>query len=355
MYEEITVEDIQTKLLSNIDETYEKSEGFPTYDILKSFAIEENKLYLALQTMLNMLDVDLLTGDALTKYVLQRKGIVRKLATYSIGTVQVAGTGNIVVGDLFSTPGLIQFIATENKSILESGEVQVKATIEGITGNVGANSITQMPITISGITSCNNSLSTSGGYEAETDDSVRTRYYEALQLPSNSGNAYNYLVWAKSVNGVGDAKILPLWDGANTVKIVIIDDNKQIADASLILAVQNYIDPNSSGTGAGQAPIGAYCTVVSATEKTINIDLVDIQEEAGVPLEDIKTSLTMNITNYLRDIAFKQNYVSYAKIGNVILNTIGVSDYTTLTINGGTVSITVLNEEVGILGVVNVV
>jgi len=349
VFEEMTTDNLQITLLGNIGESYEKSPGFPTYDILKSFAIEENKLYLILQNMMDMLDVDLLTGGELTKYVLQRKGIVRKLATNSLGIVTVTGTGNITIGDLFSTVDNIQFVADESVAVVTTGEIIVKAVVEGITGNLGANSITLMPVTLAGIVSCNNSLPTSGGYEAESDDSVRTRYYEALRLPSNSGNAFNYLTWAKSISGVGDAKVLSLWNGANTVKVVIIDSNKQVASANIVLAVQNYIDPNSSGIGEGQAPIGAYCTVTSATGKAINI-VVDIQEDTAYTLAEVLENVEANITTYLQEIAFKQSYVSYARLGLTILNTVGVMDYTTLTVNGTTTNIVIGNEEVAILG-----
>ena len=123
----------------------------------------------------------------------------------------------------------------------------------------------------------------------------------------------------------------------------------------LFRSVQDYIDPNISGTGEGEAPIGAYATVVSATSKLINIDLVDIQEATNYTLAEITESLKINITNYLKEIAFKQDYVSYAKIGNVILNTEGVEDYSNLKINSGIENIAILNEEVAVVGVVNVI
>ncbi|MBU3146891.1 baseplate J/gp47 family protein [Clostridium sp. CF012] len=355
MYENMTAENILIELLANVSNDYEKSLGYPTADILKSFSIEENKLYKILQSMIDKLDVDLLTGDYLTKYVLQRKGIIRKIATKSPGILNVIGSGEVKIGDLFSTSNGIQFISIEDKTITTSLDIKIEAVIAGASGNVGSNSIVQMPVTLAGIVSCNNIGSTHDGYNAESDDSLRQRYYDALQLPTASGNRYDYMTWAKEVTGVGDAKIISLWSGANTVKVVIIDSDKQPASADLIKKVQDYIDPNSNGKGEGQAPIGAYTTVISATSKAINIDLVDIQEATNYTLADITISLKTDITNYLKEVAFKQDYVSYAKIGNVILNTEGVADYTTLTINGGNVNINILNEEVATLGVVNVV
>ncbi|MBU3145031.1 baseplate J/gp47 family protein [Clostridium sp. CF012] len=366
MFENKTVPNITTEMLRNIDDSYEKTVGNPTADIVTSFAIESKNLWLELANLFNKLDVDLLVGDELTKYVLQRKAIIRKISNKAKANLTITGNGNIVIGDLFSTSSDIQFKSLESITVVGTVIVKVEALIGGINGNVGANSITQFPVTLAGIITCNNPLSSYDGFEEETDDSIRARYYEALQVAPTSGNKYHYLKWAKEKTGVGDAKVIPLWNGDKTVKLIIIDSNKQVASTDVVASVQNYIDPkgiydsitskwSTWGTGSGQAPIGAYCTVVSATSKLINIDLVDIQEETNYTLVDITNSLKINIATYLKEVAFKQDYVSYAKIGNVILNTIGVADYTTLTINGGNINIPILNEEVAILGVVNVV
>lgn len=62
-----------------------------------------------------------------------------------------------------------------------------------------------------------------------------------------------------------------LWKGPNTVKVVIVDANMQPATQALIDKVQNHIDPGGTGLGDGQSSLGAFCTVVSAITKAINI------------------------------------------------------------------------------------
>ena len=57
-----------------------------------------------------------------------------------------------------------------------------------------------------------------------------------------------------------------------------------------------------------------------------------------------------SVVEYLKEIAFKSNFVSVAKIGDLLLNTEGVNDYASLTINGSTQRITIAEKSVAIIG-----
>lgn len=353
MYEDKTAAGLHEELLGQIDDSYQKTVGYPTYDLTKAFALVMAPLYLALADTAAKLDVDQLSGDDLTRFTKQRKGVKRKEATYATGLLDVTGSGQVKAGDLFETAGGIQFRADATTDIVSSAHIAVTSTIAGAAGNVGAGAITMMPKTIQGITACSNPAPTSGGYASETDDSLRARYYEALQRPPTSGNKYHYIAWAKEVSGVGDAKVYPLWAGDNTVQIVIIDDNKQPADNKLIASVQQHIDPDSAGTGDGEAPIGAHCTVTSAIAKSIAVT-VTVKLLAGYDAEVVRKNITDAITEYLQSIAFKQDYVSYGKIAGAINDSIGVEDYSGLTVNNGNANIAVADKEVAILGGVTI-
>jgi uncharacterized phage protein gp47/JayE len=345
MFEDKNAEAIQQEMLNNIDDSFEKSAGYILYETIKSFAIEVSKLYQGMSSVASKVDVDKLTDSDLTKFVYQRKGINRKLATKATGILTVTGTGSITKGDLFETASGTQFVAIETKAITATGTVNLEAVAAGTSGNVGASTITQMPITIQGIISVTNTAPTHDGYEAETDARLRERYYSALRQPATSANKYAYINWAKEVNGIGNAKCVPLWSGANTVKVIIINSLCQPASSELVAAAQTYIDPAASGTGQGQAPIGAYCTVASATNKSISVSVKINRLDAYSDLT-VKTNIQNKITQYLQDIAFSQDYVSYAKIGSLILEAEGVKDYTTLLLNNVTANIAVGNEEI---------
>lgn len=344
---------IHSEILENVSDVYQKTMGYPTYDLTRAFAIEALTLLEQVELVEDKLDVDNLTGDQLTRFVEQRKGIERKVATCATCALTVTGTGTIAMGDLFESTGGIQFAATENVSITLSGTVVVQATTRGTAGNVGIGSITKIPVTIAGITGVTNVAAAVGGYEEETDDDLRNRYYEALKKPATSGNVYHYEQWAKSVTGVGGAKVFPLWNGDNTVQVIIIDANKGVATDELVELVQKYIDPNISGTGEGEAPIGAYCTVTSAMGVDINLS-VTIQLMTGYSLSDVMASIEENVTAYLQEVAFNQNYVSYGKIANAVNDTMGVMDYADLLVNDGTANIEIGEKQVAVLGMVTV-
>lgn len=352
MFEKSTNE-IHSEMLNSIDKSYQKSVGFPTFDITKAFAIALTPVYKLIEKVAEKFDVRNLKGDELTLYTKQRKNVVRKEATKATGVLTVYGNGSVRKGDIFETEAGTQFQASETVEIIEAGEVPVEAVKAGVSGNVGADSIVKIPKTLQGINSCTNADETMGGYEQETDESLLERYLEAVRQPPTSGNKYHYKAWAKEVAGVGDAKVFPLWAGDNTVKVVIINDMKQPADSKLIADVQEHIDPGISGTGEGEAPIGAYCTVESATGKDINVS-AKVKVLSGYTLEEAVLNIEKGVEEYLRSIAFNQNYVSYGKIANAVNDAEGVEDYSELLINEGTANVSVEDTEVAVKGVISI-
>ncbi|MGO5072332.1 baseplate J/gp47 family protein [Clostridium sporogenes] len=360
-----TEEQLIKDMLNNISNTYEKSEGHLTYDLTKTNAIELSNLYKYALSIANLRLVKDLSGNDLTARVYDNKGIVRKVATRAKVILTLVGTGTIKKGDLFSTPNNIEFRSLETKQIAGKGTILVECTQAGNIGMVGANSITEFPITIQGFTAVTNNEASYDGFEEETDEALKQRYYESLKNPITSNNQAHFIYWAKSVTGVGNAKVIPLWNGNLTVKVIIIDSNMQPASTDLVNTVQKYIDPKGTleastntwslwGTGAGSSAIGNYCTVVSATAKNINIEC-SITKANGYSDNEIKTNISMKITEYLKKIAFSTtiNYVSHAKIISLILGADGVLDAQNVKVNGNlTNNVIVGKEEVATMGTV---
>lgn len=267
-------EQILKRILSNIPDRYDKSKGLFLYDFSKATAIEFERKNKEIQEVASKLDVENLSGEELESFVYQRTGIERKPATKATAAVIITGQegAKISIGDLVGAD-TVNFISLEDKIIGPTGQIEVLVECEssGTIGNVPAGAIKYFPVSIAGLTSVTNTESVVNGYDAESDESLLERYYERIRTPATSGNKYHYLNWAKEVVGVGDARVISLWSGDNTVKVIIIDSNKQPASEGLINKVQEYIDPNISGLGEGQAPIGAFCTVVSAIRKDIDV------------------------------------------------------------------------------------
>ncbi|WP_155591850.1 baseplate J/gp47 family protein [Lysinibacillus cavernae] len=339
---------IHDRMITNISDDYDKSKGNFVYDITKPVAVEFAKQQEKIAAVQEKLDVEKLTGDELTRTVYQRTGVSRKPATIATTTVIVSGTaGTLVkVGELVGTESIL-YTVIEEAVLNESGfaHVRVQCNEFGPIGNVPANTIVNFPASINGLVNVYNPYPVVDGYEEETDHDLRERYYDKLQRPGKAGNKYHYREWALEVTGVGDAKIFPRYNGPLSMKVVVIDANKLPASAELVQKVHDHISE--------QMPFGVEdLSVMAAIGVPINISatlsLVD-----GYTEPIVKKYIKENMIEYLKEIAFKVSYVSYAKTGSEVIDSEGVLDYQDLLINGSTANVVIPEDGVPVMGGVN--
>lgn len=351
----LELEQIHEDMLNAIHDRYQKTLGFPAYDFTRAFALAVLSLDGDVEVAERRLNVENLTGQELDLFIFQHRGLSRRYATYATATLRVVtGSGAIQAGALFSTASGVEFYATTDGTYTEGDTFPVRAYLAGESGNVEAGTITYMPVAIAGIAAVTNDAPATGGYDEESDDELRERYYNDLRNPNNGGNQQAYIAWALSVPGVGRVRIFPQALGANTVEVCIVDATMEAADSSLISQVQELIDPNNNGDGAGEAPIGAKATVTTAAEVAISVSAtIVLAEEAdlGTVTEAVKT----NLTEYLREIAFAEGttYVSYAQLSSVVSSTEGVLDQSGLQVNAGSVNLPLTDRQVPVLGEVS--
>lgn len=354
---------ILNQMLDAVDSSYQKTVGFPTYDILAAASIPMAQQEENLAAVKAKLDPANLVGEELDAYIRPRTGQVRTAATYAVGALTVTGTGTVEKGALFESGGGVQFAAMERVAVSGTGTVPIRALSAGSGGNLPPNSITMMPVQIAGIVSVTNDNATAEGYNAESDAAYYQRFLVRLQTPPTSGNQYHYLSWTMEISGVGGVQVYPLGHGANTVDVVILDTTGQPASSKLVEAVQAYIDPNSDGIGAGMAPIGACCYVSAAAKYDIGLS-VTVTRTADAEAETVTAAIRAALAEYLAGISLaayqpslkadKSYEVSYARMGTAILATPGVQDYETLTVNGGTANLTIAARSVATLGEVTI-
>ena len=340
-------------MLDAVPDSYQKTIGFPTYDILAAADIRVDETQARLEAAEKRLDPENLTGADLDAYIRPRTGQARNAATYAVGTVQVTGTGTVSEGDLFESGGGIQFTATETVAVNGTATVPICCTQSGAIGNLAAGSITMMPVQIAGIVSVSNSDTTTDGYDAETDAAYYARFLLRLQTPPTSGNQYHYRSWAMEVSGVGGVQIYPLGHGDYTVDVVLIDTEGKPASPLLVQEVQDHIDPESKGIGEGEAPMGAYCYASAATGVSLALSMT-VTAMPGAVQSEVTQAIEEAVAAYLKSVAFASDYVSFAKIAAAILDAPGVKDYEGLTVNGGTANIPIADRQVAVLGEVTV-
>lgn len=342
---------ILNRMLADVDSTYDKSEGSFFYDVLSATAIEFEKAYKSNENELRKKHIATAVGKELDELVKEYANMERKHSTQSTKPVILTGINGaaIVEGEMVSSDNL-NFIFTESKTIVDgTAIVNVKCEKYGSIGNIPAGAIKYFPKTLAGIQTVTNIEAFTNGYDEETDDELRERYYEKIGEPQTSGNEAQYRAWSKSVTGVGDAKVIQNWDksngkdGAGTVKIIIINSNKLPADNELITAVYDYI------ISVRQVCSGEL-TVVSATAKSIDISVTLDIDTLNYTVDETHADVEKNETDYFKSIAFQQDYVSYAQINNKILNSDGVKDCSNLLINSGTSNIALAENEIPVLG-----
>jgi len=128
-----------------------------------------------------------------------------------------------------------------------------------------------------------------------------------------------------------------------------------LVDTTTIVWVDQvlYRSAFSKDTGDGKAPIGARVTVEAASTVLISASAT-LTIAAGYDAASVRSAVQTNLDAYLKSLAFAaDNDVRFVRIGQTILDTAGVQDYTGLTVNGGTVNITIGDQAVAVLGTVN--
>jgi uncharacterized phage protein gp47/JayE len=341
-----TKEEIMERMFSGIPDTYDKSEGSFIYDAVVAVSIALEDGYLEMEANLDKYFVDTTYGEYLDRRA-SDYGVYRKPATFASTTLTITGTdGTLIPADTRFYSDTVYFKSLTPATISGGSiTVSVVCELEGTLGNVPANTITNLEQAIVGVTSVTNVNPVTNGTDAESDELLKERVYAVIQTPSTSGNVQDYLNWCNEVVGVGAAKVLPLWNGNGSVKCVLVNSNMRAADAALITAVQDHVEV--------ERPIGAVVTYVSATELAINVT-VDVTLAEGYDLPTVTPNITDEMTAYLKTIAFVSSTVSYAAIGSKILDTEGVLDYQNLSVNSGTVNISVANTEIPVVGTINV-
>ena len=312
-------------------------EGSFARDLINANSVEFENTYLELAMIYEASFADTSWGDFLTRKCAEF-GIDRKLATYSVGEVTFSGAKNITIstGTIVAVPDGNQYSTDEVVTTDENGEATVSVTClsVGSAGNVAEGMISQISTTIYGLKSVANAEATHDGYDEEDDDELFLRYIIALRTPATSGNVYHYYNWASEVEGVGVVKIIPLWNSPGTVKVLFLDSNGQIASDDLIQKVYEHIEE--------YRPIGADVMVVSAHNKVVDIE-VDVKGTLDVTL------LLEDINAWIVEKGLDLKYLSYAKVGDLIMNQPLVEDWDNLLLNGKN-KVTLESEEIVKIG-----
>lgn len=342
MFENQTNEAILRRMLERVPADIDKREGSIIFDALAPAAAELAQAYIKLETVLNLA----LSDSASEEYLTRRAydfGVYRKLATKSkrkgVFKNDVEQGIDVPIGSRFSIEKL-SYLVVERLSL---GQYVLECEIVGVIGNHYYGSLIPVDY-VDGLASAELTDILTPGEETESDESLLERLLFRARHAATSGNANHYKQWALEVAGVGDAIVIPEWDGAGTVKVVLLGTNKHAPPIGVVDAATMHINE--------ERPILAgSLTVQGAVEVPINIT-VSLQLASGVTLEAVIQQIESTTSAYLETLAFRDPLVRVTRIANLLLDIPPIIDYEELLINGGTANIEMAAGEVAVLGVV---
>lgn len=349
MYEDINYESIKNNILSNIKDL-DKREGSFVNDMVSPISIELDGAYQQFNTMLGIMFLDDNTGYYLEKRA-NEYGVYRKNGTKAIGKVKFTGIEGTIIpkGSLVSTSSNLLFETIE-QAVISLGTTAVTTNIIaqdiGSKYNVIENTIISIPVKINGIASVTNESQILSGTDAETDEELLNRTIIQIQNPATSGNATHYKLWSLEVDGIGDAKVFPLWDGNGTVKVMPITSDRRSPGTTIINNVIDNIELNR--------PIGATVTVVAPEEVSINVN-AKITLNSNYTLDKVIEEYKNKFTYYIKSCVFKFYTVDYYKCLSLMYEIEGVGQVIDFKLNNTVSNITISENQIQVANAVTII
>ena len=283
-------------MLDNVPNDIDKREGSIIYDAVAPAAMVSAQQSLSLANIIRETYIKT-AQDEFLDYRAVEHGTSRYTATNTEVKARFndddGNPVNVNIGDRFASiaesPIFYTVIKANNDGTAEMQAEEAGTSANGYIGQV-------LPVTP------NDNLAwaeitevTIPARDEETDDHLRARLLNANSWVAYGGNVADYLDMTSKIHDVGATQVYPTWDGAGTVKLVILNNDLMPASQTLIKKVKEEIDPEDKETqGYGLAPIDHRVTVVAPetfkVDITMNITIAD-SANADTIKANIKTSL----------------------------------------------------------------
>lgn len=356
--EENTFDDIMNRALDKVADDIDKREGSVIYDALSPIAAELAQAYIIIDCIIDLVFVDTAVDEYLDRLV-EQMGLKRNPATKAIRKAifydEEQNKMDVEIGTKFSIDEL-EYVVIEK---IDIGEYKIECTTSGTIGNSPLGILLPVDYNIKNLGLAHITDILIPGEDEETDEALRERYYEQANEKTFAGNIADYRKRTKEIEGVGAVKVIPVWNGGGTVKLIILDSDYNKSSSVLVDKVQQEICPNKEPSGLGVAPIGHIATVVTPNESIMNISS-KIQCADGATIQTVKLKIVEELKNYFLDLRKKwetaeSTVVRTSQIESIILNVEGVLDISQTTINGSALNIQLDKEEIPVIGEVDIV
>lgn len=399
MYESETYEVILDRMLARVSDTLDKRPSSPIYDTHSATAIELQVLYIELETLIQNSYGDTAAREFLILLAKDR-GLSPEEATNAILLGKFTPAGIDLTGQRFNIGEINYTVLGLVSEGSEESYYQVQCESTGEIGNQYLGQMIPMEY-IPGLETATLTEVLIPGEDEEDTEVFRQRYFDSFNEQTFGGNRADYLAKVRGVDGVGDCKVIRVWNGdikpaemipntavqewfaafsttnedvknwltsvytaalqkkltvGGTVKVVIVDsDDYGAASSTLVQSVQQMLDPEeNAGEGYGLAPIGHVVSVASADAVQIQIKTTVTFEE-GYNWSNTKTAMEEAVSTYLLELrkawsGISQTIVRISQVETRILGVNGIVDVAGTKINGSDSNLTLGEYEIPVLG-----
>ena len=350
MSNKISYENLLNRTLERVSSSVDTSEGSFLFDAIAPCVAELYEAYLYIDELEKRVFADTAYGEYLDRRCAER-GIYRKEATHSIRKGYF--DNEVPIGSRWGKEELV-YIVTE---LVQDGAYLLKCEQSGVIGNRYDGNLINMDA-VENINSATLGEVVQFGANEEQDDALRCRYFNSFEKEAFGGNIADYKEKIGSIDGVGQVKVYPVWNGGGTVKLQLLDKTNNIPSVDLIETVQTLVDPvQNSGEGLGIAPIGHSVTVESAEE--VEIQLTTHLTFKSSSWENVSNLVNEVIEDYFSELRsnWSENdlVVRISQIESKLLEIEGIIDIEDTQINGSSKNLYLSGEDVPVLvGVVNI-
>lgn len=199
-----------------------------------------------------------------------------------VGRFVTAGSYTATAGDILRRgDGVLYEVVGDTTVASPYTDVNLIAVDAGADGSVLDGAALVITPAITGIDTAVVVQGDADGEDIEEDEAYRLRVLARLQTPPQGGSEADYIAWAKSVAGVGNAWVV---DSSTSpyvdVRIVTNDPDDLEAGVQLVQDVQDYID--------SVRPVTAIPTVNTATVTEQDITITGL---TGASHADVEAAL----------------------------------------------------------------
>lgn len=350
MYEDRTYENILTEALNSIKTDVLKTEGSLVYNAVSALAFELNRVYIQLDYLLKQLDPETADFDTLKALSAQR-AIYPDSATAAV--VKIVADAAVPIGTRFSLSAYNYAVAeviSEDEHIYAATCEESGSGPNGLTGEL-------TPIDyVDGLTTATITELLVAGTDADGRDELYEKYIASFTSQSFGGNVTAYKEHLNAIAGIGGTKVYPVWQGAGTVKCVLIGSDWQPVSDYLLEQIRQDVDPETA-KGYGWAPVNHAVTIESVEQKTINIS-TKLTFSSGYSWGVCKDEIMQAMSNYMTSLCktwgdgTDADYiiVYISRLESAVLDVQGVLDISDTTLNGSTSNLALDTNAVPALG-----